>query len=103
MDMCIGTLSTQRGSFKAKYYRKLTRCVKVMYPPYVDSKFHTPPLYTCRNIHCTFEGLDGQSITSFTWQLIKHGFLFNSESVTCVYSCTRACHSYRSPVTKVKL
>ncbi len=60
MDLCIGTLSTQRGSFIAKYYRKLTRCVEVMYPPHACRKFHTPPLYMCRNIHCTFEGLCGQ-------------------------------------------
>ncbi len=44
MDMCIGTLSTQRGSFKfeAKYYRKLTRCVEVMYLPHVENVPYTP-------------------------------------------------------------
>ncbi len=66
MDMCIGTLSAQRGSFKTKYYRKLTRCVEVMYPPQVQNVPYTctPPLYMCRNIHCSFEGLHGQKCPS---------------------------------------
>ncbi len=64
MDMCIGFYMHRGGSFKAKYYRKLTRCVEVMYPPHVGSMFHTPPLYMCRNIHCTFEGLHGQKCPS---------------------------------------
>ncbi len=43
MDMCIG-FYMHRGvpSIKAKYDRKLTRCVEVMYPPHVESMFHTP-------------------------------------------------------------
>ncbi len=40
--------------------QKLTCCLEVMYPPHVESMFHTPPLYVCRNIHCTFEGWHGQ-------------------------------------------
>ncbi len=78
MDMCIGFYMHRGGSFKAKYYRKLTRCVEVMYPPHVGSMFHTPPLYMCRNIHCSFEGLHGQNILHLA---TKQGFLFNSESV----------------------
>ncbi len=55
----VGTLC---GSYVSSTCRK--------YVPY------THPLYMCRNIHCTVEGLHGQ----------KHGnFLLNSESVyTCV-------------------
>ncbi len=70
------------GSLKAKY-RKLTRCVEVVYPPHVESMFHTPPLYMCRSIHCTVEGLHGQKRLHLA---TKHGFLFNSESVSFLWS-----------------
>ncbi len=59
---CVQELFLHRGgSFKAKYHRKLARCVEVMYLPHVESYVpYTPPLYMCRNTHCTFEGLHGQ-------------------------------------------
>ncbi len=81
--MCIGTLSTQRGSFKTKYYRKLTRCVEVMYPPHVQNVPYTP-LCTCVGTYTAL--LKGCMVKNVLHLATKQGFLFNSESVSCHFT-----------------
>ncbi len=71
-------LHAQRGSFKAKYYRKLTRCVEVMYPPHVENMFHIHPLCTCVGTYTAV--LKGCMVKNVLHLATKQGFLFNSES-----------------------
>ncbi len=71
MNMCVGTFPTQRGF---QLHQKLARCVEVMYPTHVKRMFHTPPLYMCRNIHCTVEGLCGQKRPSLGFVYIRRMF-----------------------------